>query len=339
MPRLSDIERQRSIGMLDAGLSCSEVVRRINCNHTTIIRLRQRLAQTGSVTDRPRRGRPRVTTSAQDRRIRVQHLRDLFRTAVTTSREIRTRDGQRISVSTVKRRLHAGGLNSRAPYRGPILNFEHRKNRLRWATRHKRWRLTQWHQVLFSDETRICVDRPDRRQGAWRRRGERYAQPCVRQTNRWGGASVMIWGGITTRRKTQIVVIDGNLTSQRHIDKILRPVVIPFLNEHRDVTLFQQDNARPHSAQATQNFLRSNNVCVMPWPACSPDLSPIEHLWDQLKSAIARRPRQPKNTRQLIAAVHEEWDNIPQSRVRRLIDSMPRRCIACCASRGGHTRY
>ena len=114
MPRLTDIERQRSIGMLEAGLSCSEVARRMNCHQSTIIRLRQRLAQTGAVTDRPRRGRPRVTTPAQDRRIRV-HLRDRFRTAVETSREIRTRDGQRISVSTVKRGLHAGGLNSRAP--------------------------------------------------------------------------------------------------------------------------------------------------------------------------------------------------------------------------------
>ena len=77
MSRLSNIEKQRSIRMREAGLSCSEVARRMNnCRHTTIIRLRQRLAQTGSETDRPRRGRPRVTTSAEDRRIRVQHFRD-----------------------------------------------------------------------------------------------------------------------------------------------------------------------------------------------------------------------------------------------------------------------
>ena len=89
MPRLSNIERQRSIRILEAGLSCSEVARRMNnCHHTTIIRVRQRPAQTGSVTHRPRRGRPRVTTSAQDRRIRVRPTAFAGpKTVVTASRE------------------------------------------------------------------------------------------------------------------------------------------------------------------------------------------------------------------------------------------------------------
>ena len=118
----------------------------------------------------------------------------------------------------------------------------------------------------------------ERRCLAATRRGERYANPCVRQTDRWKGASVMFWGGISTRRRTQLVVIDGNLTAQRYVNLVLRPVVLPFLNAHRDITTFQQDNARPHSAQLTQDFLRYSHVNVMPWPARSPDLSPIEHL-------------------------------------------------------------
>ena len=181
----------------------------------------------------------------------------------------------------------------------------------------------------------------DRRQGVWRRRGEKYTHPCVRQTNRWGGASVMVWGGILTRRKTELVVVDGNLTAQRYIDLILRPVVIPFMNTHRDITIFQQDNARPHSARTTQSFLRDHNIDILPWPPYSPDQSPIEHLWEtsQLKCAISRRPSPPRNTCDLITAVHEEWDRIPQSVVRRLIDSMHRRCVACCNALGGHTRY
>ena len=107
----------------------------------------------------------------------------------------------------------------------------HRRNRRRWAAEHKQWRLAEWHEALFSDETKICVDHPDTRQGVWRRRAERYANPCVQETNRWGGGSVMVWGGIST----ELVVINGNLSAQRYINLVLRPVVLPFLNAQRDI--------------------------------------------------------------------------------------------------------
>ena len=77
---------------------------------------------------------------------------------------------------------------------------------------------------------------------------------------------------------------------------------------HADVTVFQQDNARPHSARVTQDFLRDNNVTVLEWPPYSPDLSPIEHPWDQLKTAIDRRQPRPRNRRELVQAVQEEWE-------------------------------
>ena len=84
-------------------------------------------------------------------------------------------------------------------------------------------------------------------------------------------------GGILWRYKTPLGVIEGNLTARRYIDEVLEPVVVPFPQNHADITLYQQDNAR-----LTSGFLGQNNVQVLPWPAFSPDLRPIEHLWDQL---------------------------------------------------------
>ena len=83
--------------------------------------------------------------------------------------------------------------------------------------------------------------------------------------------------------------INGNLNAQRYRDEILAPVVIPYLNANPNA-IFQQDNARPHTAQLTTQYLQTNNVDVMEWPSKSPDLSPIEQVWDLLERRLRQRP-------------------------------------------------
>ena len=99
-------------------------------------------------------------------------------------------------------------------------------------------------------------------------------------------------GGISWRHKTSLVIVDGSLTARRYIDDVLSPTVVPFMRNNLDVTLFQQDNARPHSAKLTTEFLNNSNINVLRWPAFSPDLSPIENLWDQIGRRLygARNP-------------------------------------------------
>ena len=71
-------------------------------------------------------------------------------------------------------------------------------------------------------------------------------------------------------------------------------------------------------ARICNQFLAQNNINVLPWPALSPDLSPIEHLWDELDKRVRRHPQQPESVDQLRTALLEEWNNIPQARIQRL---------------------
>ncbi|GFV43180.1 DDE_3 domain-containing protein [Trichonephila clavipes] len=93
----------------------------------------------------------------------------------------------------------------------------------------------------------------------------------------------MGWGTITYDSLSTLIVIRGILTGQRYVDDILRPHVRPFLNGLTGA-IFQQDNARPHAARVAQDFLR--HFEILAWPVHSPDLSPVEHVWDQLKQQI-----------------------------------------------------
>ena len=172
----------------------------------------------------------------------------------------------------------------------------------------------------------------------WRRRGERFQDPAnVVERDRYGGGSVMIWGGISNRAKTDIVTIRGNLNAVRYCNEVIRPVIVPFMHQGH-AQIFQQDNARPHVARHTMGVLRTNHVNTLDWPAKSPDLSPIEHLWDHLGRKVRER-NDVNNVADLERALRQEWNRIPMAVIQRLISSMRRRCVAVCAVNGGHTRY
>ena len=160
------------------------------------------------------------------------------------------------------------------------VTLQHCKRRRQWVRVLQGWTRRQWRNVLFSDESAFNVSFADGRVRTWSRRGERLDHDNV-ERDRYGGGSVMVWAGIHHDRRKDLVIVPGNLTAQRYCDGIIEPVVVPYLQQH-NVGIFQHDNARPHTARHTQNILRIHNVSMLQWPARSPDLSPIEHLWDHL---------------------------------------------------------
>ncbi|GFX62470.1 DDE_3 domain-containing protein [Trichonephila clavipes] len=87
-------------------------------------------------------------------------------------------------------------------------------------------------------------------------------------------------GAIAYDSRSTLIVMRGTLTGQRYVDDIRRPHVGPFLNGLAGA-IFQQDNAHPHTARVAQDILC--HFQTLPWPTRSPNLSPVEHVWDQLK--------------------------------------------------------
>ena len=147
----------------------------------------------------------------------------------------------------------------------------------------------------------------------------------------------MVWGGIIDRRKTNLIVVQGYLNAQDYINQILQPEAVPFL-QRQGPAILMQDNARPHVARICQQFLNRNNVNVLPWPAVSPDMNPIEHIWDYLGRNV-RAKGNVNNLSDLENALIQEWNNILNVVIRRYVRSMRGHLAACINSRGGHIRY
>ncbi len=113
----------------------------------------------------------------------------------------------------------------------------------------------------------------------WRRVGEWFADVNIVNRVAHGGSGVMVWAGVCYGQRTQVHFIDGILNAQRYRDENLRPIVVPFIHDHR--LMLQHDNAQPHVTRICTQFLEAENVPVLAWQAYSPGMSPIEFgmLW------------------------------------------------------------
>jgi len=164
--------------------------------------------------------------------------------------------------------------------------------------------------------------------------GQRHLHPFVTKTVKHGGFSVTVWGAIKSNG-TNVShrcppIINSDIYTQ-----IIEDSLLPLLDTN---TIFMQDGAPCHRSKATISFLESHNICLLSdWPAQSPDLNIIEHVWAKLKKNIIGA--YPKNKDELWEILQEEWQKIDASYIVKLYESIPRRLEAVIKRKGLYTKY
>lgn len=289
----------------------------------------------------PKGGRPK-RLSEQDVRSCIKHVTSGgAETAAEASKRLSEATGRRISASTVRRVLKKSGLQAREKQIKPKLSIKHIRDRLRFAQEHKDWTIDDWKRVVFSDESKINRFNSDGRSWCWIRDGESLQPRQVKQTVKHGGGSVMIWGCMTYNGGGSVIQIKG-IMDQHLYRKILADELVPTVDEMEytaDEVIFQHDNDPKHKAKSVQEWLGGQEFSTMWWPAQSPDLNPIEHLWSMIKIGLNKYEAPPRGIIELYSRVEEVYLGIPKEFFNNLYESMPRRMQAVIKARGRWTKY
>lgn len=336
---LSEVQRGRIITLVEQGMSQRHIAATVGVSQGIVSKTYTRFLELGTLKNRPRQSRRRVTTDEQDRYLAQIARRNPTSSIPELKRQLVQATGVGVSLETVRKRLRARNLFSRRQLRVPELSRENKINRLNWCLEHQNWTIEDWQNVLFSDETRIGLRSDDRRIRVLRGPGRQARLQTARSVPKYKGGTVMFWGSIMIGDKTPLVPLRQSLTGPRYVDLVLEPIVRLWRGAVGDNFVFMHDNAPPHTSRVATEFLEREAVTVLEWPASSPDLNPIEHVWDCVKKGIRARRNAPGNVEQLIPAAQEEWANVRQEQVDTLIRSIPRRIAACIRARGGNTDY
>lgn len=176
------------------------------------------------------------------------------------------------------------------------------------------------------------------RQRVYRKKGTALSPKNIISSRKWRASRVMVWGCMSAAGVGMLHHCETSITKEVYIE-ILK------LNLRRSRAMlslrpgwiFMHDNAPAHRAGVTKKWLKLHRFKVMKWPANSPDLNPIEHLWSILKKILKSLGRVKKA--ELFPRAKEAWDKITTAECRKLVESMPRRLAAVIEAKGGNTRY
>lgn len=149
----------------------------------------------------------------------------------------------------------------------------------------------------------------------------------------------MVWGAFSVNGVLELQVVSSKMKSSDYTN-VLQCSLLPFLNQNFEKNyIFQQDNASIHSIRETKQWLESNNIPVLEWPACSPDINPIENIWGILTRRVFAEYRQYNSVPELKTAIFDAWEGIEENTIKNLVTSTENRIFECIKNNGGVTHY
>ena len=336
---MSEEDRRKQIMTLfGAGWTRIRIAQHFDLPYITVKQVVKRCMESSTTARKKGSGRPRRLTAEAIAIIISAVGENSQVSAPRLAGMIADKLGIRVSAGTIRNALKALEFDSCIAARKPLLSTVHKQRRLDKALEWSRWPFRTFKKVMYSDESRFNLHVSDGKVRVWRQRGTRLDEANCVTTVKGNGGGIMVWGCISYNGVGALALVEGNMDSIAYTQ-----LMATHLHESAselgldDDFIFQQDNATCHVSKYSREFFRENNVELLDWPAQSPDMNPIEHVWSYISIRLAEKDI--KNKKQLWEEIREIWNTIPLSYIRSLYDSIPRRCAAVIRAKGSWTKY
>ena len=338
MGRLSLETRSKVIIMRRNGYLVSEIHSRlaeegVSVSKVSLFALLKKFNSTGLVVDLKRK--PRSSLLGHD------HYRFIDET-MTMNNELTS--GQlfslftakypeiQVSTSTIKRaRRHLGWISKKTRYCA-LIREANKEKRLLWCQQRVEQNDLDLKDVIFSDESSVQLE--SHRKTCYHKIGQ-PSRLCGKPKH---PLKVHVWGGISARGATQVVIFSGIMNATRYTD-ILDGALVPFIEGHYPTShRFQQDNDPKHTSRWAQNYFQEKNINWWKTPASSPDLNPIENVWGSRKNYL-RTNIKPKNLQELKDGIKEFWLTLTPSVCQKYIGHLKKVIPKVIEENGGPSGY
>lgn len=315
------------------GKSIREISTKLGLAKSTVYDCVSRYKATGSGECKKRKGRPRVSSMRHDIRMRRYVLAHPF----STSNQVKDAVDYPASTRTIRRRLvDEFNLKSHHAAKKPLLKPFQLKKRLQFCKTYAHWTEQQWKKVMFSDECtfqQFGLGSLRVRRFPNTRFSPQNTLPTVKHSPK-----VMVWGCFSAAGRGNLAFIPaGKTVNAQMYRSILEERLERTMLMHR-CTIFQQDSAPCHTAGTVKNWLKEKRIRLLNWPGNSPDLNPIENLWQVLKRKV--RLHAPSNLQDLYYWIKRVWvKEVSEDVCHKLVTSMPRRIQAVKICKGQMSKY
>ena len=330
---LSEFVRIQIIALRNSGHSMSKIANQLKVSKKSVSVILKRWREEETIRPRRRLG-PKSKLTASDKRHIAIHAKQ---NPKLTRQQLKDELNLDVSLSIISKALKEHGLKCYVARKKPLISEKNRKARLDFAKKYIGKPISFWKKVLFTDESRFAGKNDGRTERIIRQKGRAFERGLTKTTVETN-VMMTVWGAMGYISIGKLVKIDGIMDAKKYMS-ILDEGLLPSVTMNgwtRQYTL-QMDNDPKHTSKAAMEYYKKHQLNLLPWPSQSPDLNPIEHLWDEVSRRMKGSSR--LSQKQYEQKVMDVWSEISSSYIQKLINSMPRRLAAVMKAKGGNTRY